>query len=476
MGEARPVGRLPNMNDQDAPAIARAADAARKCAELFALRGYRLVDTPLLEETELFLRKSGGTLSSRLYGFVEPGGYEVSLRPEFTAPVLRYALEVGGDDRTPRRYQYAGPVFRYAPPEDLYGSKTRQFTQVGAELIGASAPDADGEVLAMAFDGLRCLGITDFVIALGHVGLLWDILRSTDLSERTKLYLVNNIGALRDGEQGMSSVRDRANELGLVRSPSPLDPTPAEEAAENIVEGAIRRTIGPLDPNAGLRTTDEIVERLARRQKAADDPVAFDQALAVLGQLATTRGQANDALEAGAAVLRQSGCDERPLEAVQAVIDAAVNQGVPIESFYIDFGLARGISYYTGMLFDLCRPQSPDETFGGGGRYDGLPRALGASNDIPALGFAYNLEAVISASDTASSDQRGGGTLVISDGADAVPAATTAARDLRSAGQTAVQAFVADSPEDPAAYARAQGLDRVITVSADGTTRSEDVT
>ena len=55
--------------------------------------GYQIIDTPMLERTELFLRKSGGELATRMYTFTDPGGNRVSLRPEFTPSIIRYYLE-----------------------------------------------------------------------------------------------------------------------------------------------------------------------------------------------------------------------------------------------------------------------------------------------------------------------------------------------------------------------------------------------
>ena len=101
-----------------------------------SLCGYRTIDTPVLEPTDIFLRKSGGELASQMYSFVEPGGHQVSLRPEFTSQVIRLFLQQEGAHSLPVRWQYAGPVFRYTAGEVGHG---RQFTQVGAELIGAAA-------------------------------------------------------------------------------------------------------------------------------------------------------------------------------------------------------------------------------------------------------------------------------------------------------------------------------------------------
>ena len=89
-----PIRRLPNMQDAGPSELAKRDHAVTKLRSVFGLRGYDRAETPILEQTELYLRKSGGTLSSRLYGFTEPGGYEVSLRPEFTAACLMWKLRL----------------------------------------------------------------------------------------------------------------------------------------------------------------------------------------------------------------------------------------------------------------------------------------------------------------------------------------------------------------------------------------------
>jgi len=136
-----PLQRLPNMQDAGPGELAARDKAISTLRGIFGLRGYDRAETPVLEQTELYLRKSGGGLSSRLYDFSEPGGYEVSLRPEFTSAILRLAADRGVDNGT-LRFMYDGPVFRYANQDDEDGSKTRQFTQLGAELIGPRPPSA----------------------------------------------------------------------------------------------------------------------------------------------------------------------------------------------------------------------------------------------------------------------------------------------------------------------------------------------
>ena len=209
-----PLGRI-NMADIGADELARRDSLVRGLADLFARRGYEPVDTPLLEETELFIRKSGGDLSSRLYSFKEPGGYDVSLRPEFTAQVLRLAA-AGRLDDLPARFQYAGPVFRYPAQEDGDRPDSGQFWQCGAEIVGPRSAAADGEIIAMAMEGLATAGAPDPGVTVGHVGLMWDVLRPFGLSGRVNLFLVNSVGKLAGGASGVLEVRDEGVRIGLL--------------------------------------------------------------------------------------------------------------------------------------------------------------------------------------------------------------------------------------------------------------------
>ena len=94
----------------------------QKLSRLFGIFGYQTLELPILGPAELFLRKSGGELASQMYSFADAGGSQVSLRPEFTAPIMRHYLDGAGQQSLPARWQYAGPVFRYSGegPSPLY--------------------------------------------------------------------------------------------------------------------------------------------------------------------------------------------------------------------------------------------------------------------------------------------------------------------------------------------------------------------
>ena len=155
--------------------------------------GYEPIDTPLLEGAELFVRKSGGELASRLYTFSDPGGNQVGLRPEFTPSVIRCFISERERLTLPVRWRYAGPVFRYEP--DGAGAY-RQYTQVGAEVVGGAGAEFDAEVIELAWKGLASLGIAA-ELRLGHLGVVQALLGAYSLPEAVKMFVVGNLSALK---------------------------------------------------------------------------------------------------------------------------------------------------------------------------------------------------------------------------------------------------------------------------------------
>jgi len=401
---------------------------------VFGLRGYDRSETPILEQTELYIRKSGGALSSRLYGFSEPSGLEVSLRPEFTSAILRQVANTS-PSKGQIRIMYDGPVFRYASPEDEDGDKTRQFTQLGAEMIGATAPSADGEIIAMALEGLETLGITGGRVVVGHVGVLVDALSEFNLSERAKLFLINNIGKLKNGE--FAAVSLKATRLGFITE-SVVDDAQAAADRERIastIEQVLSEGMGvQFGKNTGARTPAEIVARLSRKMSQIDNPEDFKRALKMLTKLSQVNGPAVSALEQGEAVLSSAGVSAELISNLGEVLESAKIEGVSSDRLSIDFGMARGIAYYTGMLFDIYLQDDQSETLGGGGRYDGLTRALGYDRDVPSLGFAYNLDSVIAAVGP-SHDNSQKTTMVSCVSEGSVAAAVAKAKQLRGSGK-----------------------------------------
>ena len=121
------------------------------------------VEVPVFESTAVFARSLGETtdvVSKEMYSFEDRGGDSLTLRPEFTAGIARAYLTEGWQQYAPLKLATHGPVFRYERPQK---GRYRQFHQIDAEVIGAAEPMADVELLAMADQLLKELGIADGV-------------------------------------------------------------------------------------------------------------------------------------------------------------------------------------------------------------------------------------------------------------------------------------------------------------------------
>ncbi|MSO76987.1 MAG: histidine--tRNA ligase [Alphaproteobacteria bacterium] len=133
-----------------------------RLAELITERfGYGEIATPIFEFTEVFARTLGDTsdiVTKEMYTFEDRGGDRVTLRPEGTAGVVRALITNGLTQTLPLRLFYNGPMFRYERPQK---GRYRQFHQIGIELIGASEPDADVEVIAVGAGVLEALGVLE---------------------------------------------------------------------------------------------------------------------------------------------------------------------------------------------------------------------------------------------------------------------------------------------------------------------------
>jgi len=124
---------------------------------------FRRAEMPVFEKTEVFARSIGETtdvVSKEMYSFEDRGGESLTLRPEFTAGICRAFLTNGWQQHAPLKLATHGPLFRYERPQK---GRYRQFHQLDAEIIGAGEPQADVELLAMADQLLKELGIADGV-------------------------------------------------------------------------------------------------------------------------------------------------------------------------------------------------------------------------------------------------------------------------------------------------------------------------
>ena len=192
------------------PRSALFAEAREAFAESARRACYANVETAVFEDTGLFVRGVGGSsdvVRKEMYSFQDRGGRDITLRPEFTAGVVRTVLEHNlHKGALPVKLFTSGPAFRYERPQ---AGRYRQFYQFDLEAIGTEDPAVDAETIAVAWDAYQSLGLRQYTLLLNSLGdkncrpvyraALQDFLRKLDLDEDTRARIeINPLRVLDD--------------------------------------------------------------------------------------------------------------------------------------------------------------------------------------------------------------------------------------------------------------------------------------
>jgi histidyl-tRNA synthetase len=167
MTPVQPVRGTQSLLGEDADRLATVVAAFDRVRRLY---GFKRVEVPTIEPTQVFARTIGETtdvVSKEMYSFEDRGGESITLRPEFTAGICRAYLSEGWQQFAPLKLATHGPAFRYERPQK---GRFREFHQLDAEIIGAGEPQADVELLAFADQLLKELGIEGTVLKLNTLG------------------------------------------------------------------------------------------------------------------------------------------------------------------------------------------------------------------------------------------------------------------------------------------------------------------
>ncbi|WP_324740559.1 histidine--tRNA ligase [Tsuneonella sp. CC-YZS046] len=178
---------------------------------------FRRVEMPVFEKTAVFSRSLGETtdvVSKEMYSFEDRGGESLTLRPEFTAGIARAYLTDGWQQHVPLKVATHGPLFRYERPQK---GRYRQFHQIDAEIIGAGEPQADVELLVMADQLLKELGVAD------GVTLQLNTLGDAESREAWRLALIEYFRAHKADLSEDSQDRLERNPLRILDSKDPRD-------------------------------------------------------------------------------------------------------------------------------------------------------------------------------------------------------------------------------------------------------------
>ncbi|MEO6041342.1 MAG: histidine--tRNA ligase [Croceibacterium sp.] len=210
----RPIRGTQDIFGAEAEAFAFVVETFERVRKLYR---FRRVEMPVFEKTEVFSRSLGETtdvVAKEMYSFADRGGESLTLRPEFTAGIARAYLTAGWQQYAPLKVATHGPLFRYERPQK---GRYRQFHQLDAEIIGAAEPQADVELLAMADQLLKALGIAD------GVTLQLNTLGDADSREAWRAALVEYFRDARDALSEDSQERLEKNPLRILDSKDPRD-------------------------------------------------------------------------------------------------------------------------------------------------------------------------------------------------------------------------------------------------------------
>lgn len=289
---------------------------------------YQEIKTPLFEDLSLFTTKSGEQIIDQLYNFTDKSNREIALRPEITAPVAR--LYINGLQKTskPIKLYYFGSCFRYERPQK---GRFRQFWQFGCELIGAKSPEGEAEVIAMAEQSLRSLGISTAEIHINHLGII------RALFEHFKINI--------DIQEKMITLIDKGNKELFER----------ELSKNNLIEDSNLKDIlvKLIDFVGNTDVLDDVEKLLSDYEETKDSINEFKELINLLNSF-------------------------------------------NVSNYTVNLGIARGLDYYTGTVFEIYIPElGAQKQVAGGGVYN-LVELFGGEK-IESTGFAFGFDRLMNA-------------------------------------------------------------------------------
>jgi histidyl-tRNA synthetase len=392
--QARPaesqIGLVKGTADVLPDEFARLAGLQGILLERFSRAGYRPIRVPVLEARELHERKSGARIVANLYQ-LNGGDDSVCLRPEVTAGIVRAYVDAPGPPPLPWRVSYAGPVFRHLPTGP---GVLREFHQVGVERIDEPGSiGGDAEAIWLADWGLTGAGIGDATIRIGHAGLIQELLRRSGLPLGVQVALVEVLaeasqadGGDANGERVLAAAETHLDSLaGWLGSGGTEAAIPAEDAGAD----RLFRTLYP--EVVGRRSGRDIIGRIRRKWDLGHGLAGvLAKVREQIRSLADLRGPAVDVLER---MRRFEDSVPELTRELTGLVEGLRGYGIDPARVELDLGFGRGIGFYSQMVFVLIAQTAagPVEVCGGG-RYDGLARALGSDRDVGGVGFAFGLE------------------------------------------------------------------------------------
>ncbi|MDR0319110.1 MAG: histidine--tRNA ligase, partial [Nitrososphaerota archaeon] len=311
------VRGMRDLLNEEAQIFTHVISNAQRAALLF---GFKEVFTPHVETLELLSAKSGEEIRQRMFMFEDLGGRKVALRPEFTASIARLATSTLKIEPKPLKLFSVGTVYRYDEPQR---GRYREFWQSNFELIGASKPEADTEILLITDKLMRSLNLQGYAFKIGHIGIIKGILSQDGVDEKTQNAILQRMDK-------------KEYELALTLVDS--------EKCRNTLQSLIN--IKGKDWHDTLEQVNALVSGYENAKVATEN-----------------------------------------LTDILTLVTSSAEIALTVEPAF-----ARGLEYYTGMIFEVYIPQL-EIALGGGGRYERLIQVFGGE-PTSAVGCAHGIDRI----------------------------------------------------------------------------------
>ncbi|QDU54562.1 histidine--tRNA ligase [Aeoliella mucimassa] len=302
--------------------------------EVYRSYGFAPIDTPALEYLEILAGKGSDETDKQLYKFTDAGGREVGMRFDLTVPLARFSAQYAQELGLPFKRYHIAPVWR---GENTQRGRYREFIQCDFDTIGTESVASDIETALVIHDLLTQIGFGgQFTLQVNHRGVLNGVLESLGLLDQSTHVL---------------RAIDKLAKIGPEKVAAEMQSTAgatAEQADKVLAFAALSGT------------NDQVLEQLAPMVEGSE-----------VGQAGLAR-----------------------LTEVLAGISAA---GVDPARVKLDVSIARGLDYYTGMIYETTLAQLPDiGSVASGGRYDNLAQMF-TKQRLPGIGASLGLDRLLSA-------------------------------------------------------------------------------
>lgn len=299
--------------------------------------GFAPIDTPTLEYLEILTGKGSEETDKQLYKFQDAGGRDVGMRFDLTVPLARFSAMHVPQLGTPFKRYHIATVWRGESPQ---AGRYREFMQCDFDTIGTTSPVSDIETTLVIYDLLTAIGFSRFSIRINNRLLLTGLLEKLDLAENSTLVL---------------RALDKLGKLGP------------------------EKVIAEMTEIAGASA--------AQAQQIVDLAHVSEQ----------EGGDAAKVLARVAPLVKGSEKGELGVERLRELMSAVAAAGVPREFVRLDVAIARGLDYYTGVIYETFLTDLPGiGSVCSGGRYDNLA-GLYTKEQLPGVGASLGLDRLLAA-------------------------------------------------------------------------------